>query len=69
MSSKTIELIDPHEHAGRTYPPGSELTLDAADADWLVALKKARPVTGLSNSIKQSRAAEPAPTTTKESAT
>lgn len=44
MSTKTIELIDPHEHAGRSYPPGSELTLDADAAEWLIALKKARPV-------------------------
>ena len=43
MSTKTIELIDPHEHAGRDYPPGTELVLDTDSADWLIALKKAKP--------------------------
>lgn len=44
MSTKTIELIDPHEHAGRDYPPGTELVLDTDSADWLIALKKAKAV-------------------------
>lgn len=44
MSTKTIELTAPHEHAGRDYPAGSELTLDTDSADWLIALKKAKPV-------------------------
>lgn len=43
MSSKTIELNAPHEHAGRDYPAGSRLTLDADAADWLIALKVAKP--------------------------
>lgn len=66
MSTKTIELIEPHEHAGRGYPSGSELTLPADSADWLIALKKARPV---GKPVQNSRAAEPAqPETTKENA-
>lgn len=55
MSTKTIELTAPHEHAGRDYPAGSELTLPADSADWLIALKKAKPA-GKTNF----RAAEPA---------
>jgi len=63
MSKKTIELIDPHEHAGRDYPPGSELTLDTDSADWLIALKKAKPVLSRAEGpagTKTSRTAEPA---------
>lgn len=42
--TKSIKLLKPHEHAGREYPPGAELTLPIADADWLVALKSAEPI-------------------------
>ena len=56
MSTKTIELTAPHEHAGRDYPIGSELTLDTDSADWLIALKKAKPA-GKTNF----RAADPVP--------
>lgn len=38
---KRIELLEPHEHAGREYPTGTVLTLSDADADWLMALEKA----------------------------
>lgn len=40
---KKIVLIEAHEHEGRARPPGSELTLADADADWLVAAGKAKP--------------------------
>lgn len=43
---KKIELTAPHEHAGRNYPVGSELTLADDEADWLVALKVAAPAGG-----------------------
>jgi len=42
---KRIELIEPHEHDGRVYPPTTEIVVNDADADWLIALKKAKPVT------------------------
>ncbi|KVW99514.1 DUF7210 family protein [Thiobacillus denitrificans] len=60
MSTKTIELIEPHEHAGRDYPAGSELTLDTDSADWLIALKKAKPA-GKTNS-RPADAWQPEPT-------
>ena len=34
----TIELLKPHTHAGRTYPVGARLTLDADSARWLIGL-------------------------------
>lgn len=43
---KKIELTAQHEHAGRNYPVGSELTLQDEEADWLVALKVAIPSGG-----------------------
>lgn len=41
-----IELLEPHEHAGREYPVGARLNLalhqlDADAAAWLVGIKKA----------------------------
>ncbi|MEW6415801.1 MAG: hypothetical protein AB1482_11160 [Pseudomonadota bacterium] len=33
-----IRLALPHTHAGRDYPPGAVLDLDADAAAWLVAL-------------------------------
>lgn len=60
MSTKTIELIEPHEHAGRNYPVGSELTLDADAADWLIALKVAKPAA--SHSTRPASAGKPEPT-------
>ena len=56
---KTIELIDEHEHAGRTYPPGSELSVAAEDADWLIGLKKAKPATKQSSPHASDTAASP----------
>lgn len=41
MATKKIILDAPHEHAGREYPVGATLTLEADSADWLVALGKA----------------------------
>lgn len=41
MATKNIILDAPHEHAGRDYPAGAALTLDADSADWLIALGKA----------------------------
>lgn len=43
-TTKTIELLRAHEHGGREYPPGAELTLPADAADWLVGIKAAKPV-------------------------
>lgn len=40
-----IRLLAPHDHAGRTYPAGAELTLSAKRAQWLIDLKRAEPVT------------------------
>lgn len=40
---KKVELLQPHTHAGRDYPPGSELTLDDDAAAWLIALRVAQP--------------------------
>ena len=40
--TKHIELIKPHRHAGRDYPPGAQLTLPAHKADWLIGVGSAR---------------------------
>lgn len=40
--TKTIELLKPHEHGGREYPAGAQLTLPADSADWLVGIKTAK---------------------------
>lgn len=40
-----VELIQPHEHAGRTYPPGSMLELPDDSAEWLIAIDAAKPAT------------------------
>jgi hypothetical protein len=34
----TIELLKPHTHAGRDYPAGARLTLDADSAHWLISI-------------------------------
>lgn len=44
QSTKTIELVKLHEHAGRVYPSGSELTLPKSKADWLIGTKVAKEV-------------------------
>ena len=41
-----IELITPHTHAGKLYPPGAVIDLDADAAQWLIdfgAAKKVKP--------------------------
>lgn len=38
-----IELIQPHEHGGRKYPPGSVLEVPKDTADWLNGLKVSKP--------------------------
>ena len=40
-----ITLLQPHTHAGRDYPTGAELDIAPLDAEWLVAIKTAEPVT------------------------
>lgn len=46
-----IRLTLPHTHAGRDYPPGSVLDLDADAAGWLIAIGAAEahplPVTAV----------------------
>lgn len=32
-----IELLKPHTHAGRGYPPGAVIEVDRDAAEWLVA--------------------------------
>lgn len=44
-----IELLKPHEHAGREYPAGARLNLalhklDADAAVWLIGIEKAKQV-------------------------
>lgn len=43
--AKKITLTQPHEHAGRDYPPGAVLTLDDDQADWLISLGRAEDAT------------------------
>lgn len=46
MSERTyIDLIKAHRHAGRDYPPGAVLGVDADQAEWLCAIGTARPAT------------------------
>ncbi len=40
--TKQIELIKPHRHAGRDYPPGALLSLPVAKADWLIGIGSAK---------------------------
>lgn len=40
----SVELLRPHTHAGRDYPPGSVLDLDPDSAAWLISLGVARAV-------------------------
>lgn len=35
---KTIKLLQSHTHAGRDYPAGAILTMEADSADWLIAI-------------------------------
>ncbi|AKH36897.1 MULTISPECIES: DUF7210 family protein [Nitrosomonas] len=34
----TIELLKPHTHAGRDYPAGARLAMDADSARWLISI-------------------------------
>ncbi len=38
MPDKTITLLKSHTHAGIEHAPGTELTLPAAEADWLISI-------------------------------
>ncbi len=40
----TVELIQPHTHAGQDYPPGAMLELDEATARWLIERGVAKAV-------------------------
>ncbi|KQO23493.1 hypothetical protein [Acidovorax sp. Leaf78] len=44
QQTKTVELRKQHEHAGRTYPKGAELTLPEGKADWLIGTRVAKEV-------------------------
>ncbi len=39
-----VELLKPHTHAGRLYPPRERIELTTALARWLVEVGVARPV-------------------------
>ena len=52
--TKQIELIKPHRHAGRDYPPGALLSLPVAKADWLIG-----------SGVAKAAAAAPAPAVAK----
>jgi len=39
-----IKLLKPHTHAGRDYPKGAELKLNADSAQWLISIKTAEEV-------------------------
>jgi len=45
MKPMKIELLKPHTHAGKRYPPGERLDLDEASAKWLIDLKVAKAAT------------------------
>ena len=38
-----IQLLKPHSHAGRDYPPGAVLEMDRDSAEWLIAIGTAKP--------------------------
>ncbi|MFA7269836.1 MAG: hypothetical protein WC073_10870 [Sterolibacterium sp.] len=54
-----IELILPHEHAGRNYPAGSVLDLPTDAAEWLIAIKAANSHQPSAVSKKRGEAAQP----------
>lgn len=37
-----IELLKPHTHAGKDYPPGAVIELDKQAAEWLTAIGSAK---------------------------
>jgi hypothetical protein len=39
-----VELLKPHTHAGKLYPPCERIELDTVLARWLVEVGVARPV-------------------------
>jgi hypothetical protein len=41
---KKVKLLEKHEHEGREYPAGSELSLDKDQAEWLIGIKRAEAV-------------------------
>ena len=45
MPNLSIELLQPHIHAGRRFAAGERLDLHAASARWLIAQGAARLVT------------------------
>jgi hypothetical protein len=62
MPNLSIELLQPHIHAGRRFAAGERLDLHAASARWLIAQGVARLVTPESSipSLKPSRRDGPA---------
>lgn len=50
-----IELLKPHTHAGRDYPPGAVLGLNPADAEWLIALGTAKAMDAKTESKPKQR--------------
>lgn len=55
-----IELLKPHEHAGRNYPAGSVLDLPKDAAEWLVAINAAVSHQPIAINKKSGAAAQPA---------
>lgn len=48
QTTKKVELLKQHEHLGRKYPAGSELTLPEGKANWLIGIKAAKEVGAVS---------------------
>ena len=48
-----VELLKPHTHAGRDYPPGAQRAIDADAADWLIAIGVAKPLTEPASKTKE----------------
>lgn len=55
---KTIELLAPHTHAGRDYPIGGVITIDADAADWLIGCKRAKEATKGSRALNEAAPAK-----------
>ncbi|MFN3593893.1 MAG: hypothetical protein ACK4TK_04315 [Thiobacillaceae bacterium] len=62
MPNLSIELLQPHTHAGQRLPAGARLDLPETSARWLIAQGVARLVTPESSipSLKSSRRDGPA---------
>jgi hypothetical protein len=59
---KTVLLTQPHTHGRIKYPVGSRLTMNAHDADWIVAHERGIEVptnttTTINNTIERKKAA------------